>query len=553
MAVTSAGASGPRILEHFHCIGCDFQVLVCDDYVWNDDAEYMFFRNNYPNFDKRNCELGKVLLASGLQMASVALPETFVVALLRAEIWQHQMSSYMAYAAIGINSVAVIFGGPFGRFSDIVDRRLAAAVFAIGTFAPTWSLLIFGHTTSKALWISTIVKVGDSARNLFQRTCATAQVLGSYGLTSNVMLALINDVTHPKDREEAVGLYFAANNLMSLTMTGIPVLLVLILRVIPNNPIIFLVVQVVLSTLCLLLLCSVRWKRKEPNEEVDVDDSDSEDVPSSTSARLCAIVEPAYKRQAAAGAEEVQFILPIRLAFGNRRLRRLWCAGFMLMFSGQLVMDIGGQYFNQSMDLIPYGTKNELTTVAVLTMIPGQLLAIPGNLVTGYLSKRGGPLYLLRRLVPIASMLVTLGAFMAEVKQFWFIALTVIFLNYASLPNVPLMRLVAGLAPPGRVGESLTAIGIAAQLASLIGNAAVVFINHKLMQTDMANPLWIYYPMCGTLTLMAILPIQGTPYGGWGAASGLREDQMVAIVYAHVAQQRWRKLVARCKAARAAS
>lgn len=495
----------------------------------------------------RNCELGKVLLASGLQMASVALPETFVVALLRAEIWQHQMSSYMAYAAIGINSVAVIFGGPFGRFSDIVDRRLAAAVFAIGTFAPTWSLLIFGHTTSKALWISTIVKV-----------------LGSYGLTSNVMLALINDVTHPEDREEAVGLYFAANNLMSLTMTGIPVLLVLILRVIPNNPIIFLVVQVVLSTLCLLLLCSVRWKRKEPNEEVDVDDSDSEDVPSSTSARLCAIVEPSVEDPAPkksccswighyAKQTARQFILLIRLAFGNRRLRRLWCAGFMLMFSGQLVMDIGGQYFNQSMDLIPYGTKNELTTVAVLTMIPGQLLAIPGNLVTGYLSKRGGPLYLLRRLVPIASMLVTLGAFMAEVKQFWFIALTVIFLNYASLPNVPLMRLVAGLAPPGRVGESLTAIGIAAQLASLIGNAAVVFINHKLMQTDMANPLWIYYPMCGTLTLMAILPIQGTPYGGWGAASGLREDQMVAIVYAHVAQQRWRKLVARCKAARAAS
>ena len=42
------------------------------------------------------------------------------------------------------------------------------------------------------------------------------------------------------------------------------------------------------------------------------------------------------------------------------------------------------------MDLIPYGTKNELTLVAVLTMVPGQLLAIPGNLVAGYLSKRRG-------------------------------------------------------------------------------------------------------------------------------------------------------------------
>ena len=76
------------------------------------------------------------------------------------------------------------------------------------------------------------------------------------------------------------------------------------------------------------------------------------------------------------------------------------------------------------MDLIPYGTKNELTLVAVLTMVPGQLLAIPGNLVAGYLSKRGGPLYLLRRLVPLASVLVTLGAFMAQVQEFWFIAVT---------------------------------------------------------------------------------------------------------------------------------
>lgn len=491
----------------------------------------------------RNCELGKVLLASGLQMASVSLPETFVIALLRAEIWGHNMSSYMAYAAIGINSVAVIFGGPFGRFSDCVDRRLAAAVFAIGTFAPTWSLLIFGHNTARALWISTIIKV-----------------LGSYGLTSNVMLALINDVTRMEDREEAVGLYYAANNFMSLTMTGIPVLLVLILRVVPNKPTIFLVVQVVLSSLCLLLLCSVRWKRKEAQSSEEDSDSEDMDISSST-ARISTSESGVEVRKMTCGAwvgdrlrrTVRQFILPVRLACGNRRLRRLWCAGFMLMFAGQLVMDIGGQYFNQSMDLIPYGTKDELTTVAVLTMIPGQLLAIPGNLITGYLSKRGGPLHLLRRLVPIASILVTVGAFMAQVQQFWFIAVTVICLNYAGLPNVPLMRLVSGLAPPGRVGESLSAIGIAAQLASLIGNAAVVVLNHHLLKSDMANPLWIYYPMCGTMTLMAILPIRGEPYGGWGAASGIRQDQWVAVVYAHVAQQRWRKEVARRKALRAAA
>lgn len=240
-----------------------------------------------------------------------------------------------------------------------------------------------------------------------------------------------------------------------------------------------------------------------------------------------------------------QFVLPVRLAFGNRRLRRLWFAGFLLMFAGQLVMDIGGQYFNQSMGLIPYGTTQEIITVAVLTMIPGQLLAIPGNLITGYLSKRGGPLFLLRRMIPLSSFLVTVGALMAEVRQMWFIAVVVICLNYAGLPNVPLMRLASGVAPPGRVGEALSSIGIAAQLASLIGNIAVAILNRWLMSTDLYDPLWIYYPVCGTLSLCAIIPLIGTPRGGWGSASGDLQEQFMAVVYAHKSMQRWRKEVAR--------
>lgn len=43
---------GHGLVDGFHCTGCDFQVMVIDDYVWNGDAEYMFFRNNYPTFEK---------------------------------------------------------------------------------------------------------------------------------------------------------------------------------------------------------------------------------------------------------------------------------------------------------------------------------------------------------------------------------------------------------------------------------------------------------------------------------------------------------------------
>ncbi|CAE7940958.1 unnamed protein product, partial [Symbiodinium sp. KB8] len=507
--------------------------------------------------EAKEAQPGGVLLASGLQMAAATLPDTFATA----------------------------SDGLLIDVGDSVDRRLAAAIFALGTFAPGWALMIFG-SNARGLLISTVVKV-----------------VGSYGLTSNVMLALINDVTAAEDREEAVGAYFAANNFMSLAMTGIPVMLVLVLKVVDNNPVFFLILQAVLSGLCVLLLFWVRMDKKAGWKEVSSVSLPTQDAEAETEEQRLEEGEEARKERAAQSEQRQseseepgsrhettsatststdlsdtdmhdpdsccaqscsspssqgcqaccsrtwatvrvplrQFVLPVRLAFGNRRLRRLWFAGFLLMFAGQLVMDIGGQYFNQSMGLIPYGTTQEIITVAVLTMIPGQLLAIPGNLITGYLSKRGGPLFLLRRMIPLSSFLVTVGALMAEVRQMWFIAVVVICLNYAGLPNVPLMRLASGVAPPGRVGEALSSIGIAAQLASLIGNIAVAILNRWLMSTDLYDPLWIYYPVCGTLSLCAIIPLIGTPRGGWGSASGDLQEQFMAVVYAHKSMQRWKK------------
>ena len=82
-----------------------------------------------------------------------------------------------------ISLVAVGFGGPFGRFSDAVDRRIAAGLFAAGTFLPGWALQVFGETSS-GLWLSTV-----------------AQILGSFGLTSNVMFSLATDVNCSELRE----------------------------------------------------------------------------------------------------------------------------------------------------------------------------------------------------------------------------------------------------------------------------------------------------------------------------------------------------------------
>merc|ERR1712060_551937 len=51
--VTSDTPAAPySMVPSFHCTGCDFQVMQCEDFVWTQGMDYMFFRNNYPTFEK---------------------------------------------------------------------------------------------------------------------------------------------------------------------------------------------------------------------------------------------------------------------------------------------------------------------------------------------------------------------------------------------------------------------------------------------------------------------------------------------------------------------
>eukprot|EP00050_Salpingoeca_kvevrii_P003324 m.221710 g.221710 ORF g.221710 m.221710 type:complete len:169 (+) comp10811_c1_seq4:319-825(+) len=38
--------------DKLRCTACDFKVCIFDDYRWSDECQYLFFRNNIPDFDK---------------------------------------------------------------------------------------------------------------------------------------------------------------------------------------------------------------------------------------------------------------------------------------------------------------------------------------------------------------------------------------------------------------------------------------------------------------------------------------------------------------------
>lgn len=44
--------SEERVCDKLRCTSCDFNVVILNDYEWHKDCDYLFFRNNIPDFDK---------------------------------------------------------------------------------------------------------------------------------------------------------------------------------------------------------------------------------------------------------------------------------------------------------------------------------------------------------------------------------------------------------------------------------------------------------------------------------------------------------------------
>merc|ERR1719193_121806 len=75
----------------------------------------------------------------------------------------------------------------------------------------------------------------------------------------------------------------------------------------------------------------------------------------------------------------------------------------------------------------------------------------------------------------------------------------------------PLQALVAQLAPPDRVSEAMGAVGAFKCMSSLLGNLAVACVVPLLQRTGMANPVWVLYPSCGLVTMVAFLCVLRLP------------------------------------------
>lgn len=48
-----------RACDHLRCVSCDFRIVSYNDYMWDKSCDYLFFRNNMPEFHKLKAKLVK--------------------------------------------------------------------------------------------------------------------------------------------------------------------------------------------------------------------------------------------------------------------------------------------------------------------------------------------------------------------------------------------------------------------------------------------------------------------------------------------------------------
>mmetsp|Transcript_59893 Transcript_59893/g.194102 ORF Transcript_59893/g.194102 Transcript_59893/m.194102 type:complete len:571 (-) Transcript_59893:111-1823(-) len=452
---------------------------------------------------KRNPEMVKAIIAAGVERSAVMVASTMVIQNVKAMVWKDSLTEYNAILSMIMNILAMLSGPWFGRFGDRCGRRVAALVFGLCSFLPAWSLIafgpVFGFDDPRVLW-----------------AVSAASVLSAFALSSDATLVLTNEVTREEDRGMAFGLFQALTSGIAFILCGLPVFLFTTLKVADDAAPLglkvmpWLAYQVLLSVIYFFTVMTVRVPpmaaAANASQEEMATEADVEGQASETKARE--VVKEKPKKRNFAGNAWKALLSSFELAFQSRSLKLLYLTSVAMFFSGDVVYDLGGQYFRDELGYMQGGsTLEQQQMVSVLSTVTPLVFVIPANAFVGHLAQRMGSLRLLQIMIPFAATCTASGAFMALAPYVWMIPVVCLAQNFAGLAHhVPLKHLIAESAPEGRVGEAMGTLGTVGQAVSFLANAAVA-ASTPVMYKYMTKPLWIFYLLAGFLTFIGGIPI----------------------------------------------
>lgn len=454
----------------------------------------------------------KVALASGVQKAALSIVYALVIGPLKTEVWGDSQAGIQAEMAMATAIFSAVSSYYFGVLSDKVDRRLAVSIFGLVQFLPGWSLLALGFN-SMGLWVF-----------------MSLQILAGLGVASHIMLVMANDMTQPEDREFAFGLFYALQSFVSL-LGSISTLLVATLDLIPNSPRIACWTCAGLSVIFFAFVASMPQTFKQEDEgelpareigrQIEAESNlwGSARVPGETAEEPNHDIESnSVAPDAVAKEQQTQqprckkcniwgLVMPFKLFFEIRTLGLLCITIVLFEFTQDLTFDIGGQFFMQSLDLVEHGTLQKQQLVSILSLLPAELTGVPAMAFVGWLAKLYKPMRVLWVMFPVGAVLIASGCLMSLFPYMWFVPIVSVTENFASLARIPLALVVTELAPEGRLGETMGALGMVKQIVGFLGNAVVALVTPALQSSGLHNPLLVFYPTAGMLRVLALLAL----------------------------------------------
>eukprot|EP00927_Polykrikos_kofoidii_P086027 TRINITY_DN9518_c1_g2_i1.p1 TRINITY_DN9518_c1_g2~~TRINITY_DN9518_c1_g2_i1.p1 ORF type:complete len:466 (-),score=61.12 TRINITY_DN9518_c1_g2_i1:125-1522(-) len=410
-----------------------------------------------------NPDVAKVGLAAGL-LVSVCIVSpvyTLVIVELKTEIWSDRMSEYGAHVGTATNIMAILFTGPFGRLSDRIDRRLALALVGVICFLPTWLLLPLMATgqRSAALYVNTISAILGGLTGLTSTGCPT-------------IFALVDDIVPPENRDLFFGVAFALAILVTFMVNIVGLLVVTMLGQGPTCVVIF---ATGLTIVFFLAIASVRlptdaWQRVQQRSQ-DRDDGMVSDL-----------------------------LEPMRLASGYAPVRNLCIVFFLVSFSETATLDVNNQYVLTALGMMN-SDEGQVRSVSALLNYPGQFLLCVFFIIVGIVSKAIGTQRLVLSLIPLLSFILVLPVLFAIMPSLPAVPLEGVCLIFSFVIFAPLQSLASEVAPFGRVGETMGAIGASKQFSALFGNMIVGVMIPALLKSGLPQPLFVMFPLCGVLFL----------------------------------------------------
>jgi len=244
-------------------------------------------------------------------------------------------------------------------------------------------------------------------------------------------------------------------------------------------------------------------------------------------------------------AEHVPAVLaPLELLGHNGNLTCLCVVAALVSLPEITLTDVSAQYALNQFGLVHSADTAKQKQVNLLFQWPGYALLLPAFIVTGLLAKRFSALTLMRILIPFTGLLLSLPVLLRVAPRMWIVPIVGIAVPMSMVVFAPLQTLITQVAPAGRVGEAMGAIGASKQVAGLVSNLLVSGLVPILLSLGIPRPLWIFYPLASlsSMTAFAVTALIEAPLSPSAEPTTDKEPGMRRMVSGRSLQSCPRKL-----------